>query len=414
MEVVTSRCAGLDVHKKTVVACVLVSEGTGRVRRQVKTFGTMTRDLEALSAWLAAEQVAQVALERTGVSWWPVYNILEAAGHRLLLVNPQHIKQVPGRKTDVKDSEWLADLLRHGLLRASFIPPEAIRALRDLTRYRASQVRLRSAEAQRLHKVLEGANLKLAAVATDILGVSGRAMLAAVAAGEEDPETLADLAKGALRQKLEALRQALDGRVKDHHRLLVRTILDHVLFLERAIAQLDEEVGRALVPFAQAVTLLESLPGVGRTGAAAILAEVGADMSRFPSAAHLASWAGVCPGHQQSGGKRLSSRITKGNVWLRGILGEVAWAAIRTKGTACGARYRRIARRQGKQKALVAVMHQILTVIYHVLRDQTPYHELGPHYYQAHDPQRQQQRHRRALEHLGFTVTLAPKEVQVA
>ena len=405
MDVLRERCAGLDVHKKTVVACVLVSAG-GRVRKEVRTFGTMTRDLEGLSAWLTEQAVMEVALESTGVYWWPVFNILEEGGHAVLLVNPQHVKHVPGRKTDVKDSEWLADLLRHGLPRASFIPPAAIRDLRDLTRYRATQVRLQSAEAQRLQKVLEGANLKLAAVASDVLGASGRAMLAAVAAGEEDPETLADLAKGALRAKLEALQRALEGRVKDHHRVLLRTILDHILFLERAIAQLDQEVAQALGPFAPQIALLESLPGLRRTAAAAILAEVGADMSRFPTAAHLASWAGLCPGNKQSGGKRLSSRITKGNVWLRGILGEVAWAAIRTKGTACGARYRRICRRQGKQKALVAVMHHLLTVIYALLRDQTPYRELGPEYYQHAHPERTKARLLRQLTQLGYTVTL--------
>jgi transposase len=407
MDVVYERCAGLDVHKKSVVACVLVSGGKRGVTKQVKTFGTMTRDLEALSAWLAEQEVEQVALESTGVYWWPVFNILEEGGHAVLLVNPQHFKQVPGHKTDVHDSAWLADLLRHGLLRASFIPPAAIRALRDLTRYRATLVRLRSAEAQRLQKVLEGANLKLAAVASDVLGASGRAMLAAIVAGEDDPETLAALAKGALRQKLEALQLALDGRVKAHHRQLLDALLAHILFLERAIAQLDEEVASAVRPFATALAVLDSLPGVGPVAAAAILAEVGADMSRFGSAAHLSSWAGVCPGNKQSGGQRLSSRSTNGNVWLRGILGEVAWAAIREEGTSFGARYRRLCRRQGKQKALVAVMHSLLEVIYYLLRDQLPYHELGPDYYQQRgDPERTKRRLVRQLEQLGYAVSL--------
>jgi transposase len=406
MDVVYARCAGLDVHKKSVVACVLVSGGTRGVRKQVKTFGTMTQDLEALSAWLTELRVEQVALESTGVYWWPVFNILEEGGHAVMLVNPQHFRQVPGRKTDVQDSAWLADLLRHGLLRASFIPPVAIRDLRDLTRYRATQVRMRSAEAQRLQKVLEGANLKLANVASDVLGASGRAMLAALAAGEDDPETLAALAKGALRQKLEALQRALEGRVKPHHRRLLDVILAHILFLERTIAQLDQEVATAVLPFAAAMALLDSLPGVGPVAAAAILAEIGADMSRFGSADHLASWAGVCPGNKQSGGRRLSSQSTNGNAWLRGILGEVAWAAIREHGTSFGARYRRICRRQGKQKALVAVMHNLLTIIYAMLRDHTPYQELGPDYYQQGDPEQTKRRLVRQLEHLGYTVSL--------
>lgn len=406
MDVVYARCAGLDVHKKSVVACVLVSEGKRGVQKQVKTFGTMTRDLEALSAWLTELQVEQVALESTGVYWWPVFNILEEGGHAVLLVNPQHFQRVPGHKTDVQDSAWLADLLRHGLLRASFIPPAAIRDLRDLTRYRATQVRMRSAEAQRLQKVLEGANLKLANVASDVLGASGRAMLTALAAGEDDPETLAEMAKGALRQKLEALQLALEGRVKPHHRRLLDVILAHILFLERTIAQLDQEVATAVLPFAAEIALLDSLPGVGPVAAAAILAEIGADMSRFGSADHLASWAGVCPGNKQSGGRRLSSRSTNGNGWLRGILGEVAWAAIREQGTSFGARYRRICRRQGKQKALVAVMHNLLTIIYAMLRDHTPYQELGPDYYQQGDPERTKRRLVRQLEQLGYAVSL--------
>lgn len=406
MDVVYQRCAGLDVHKKSVVACVLVSGGKRGVSKQVQTFGTMTRDLQALSAWLAERQVEQVALESTGVYWWPVFNILEEGGHAVMLVNPQHFKQVPGHKTDVQDSAWLADLLRHGLLRASFIPPAAIRGLRDLTRYRATQVRMRSAEAQRLQKVLEGANLKLAAVASDVLGASGRAMLAAIAAGEDDPETLAEMAKGALRQKLEALQLALDGRVQAHHRRLLEAILAHILFLERSIAQLDQEIASAVLPFAAEMALLDSLPGVGPVAAAAILAEVGADMHRFGAADHLASWAGVCPGNKQSGGRRGSSRSTNGNVWLRGILGEVAWAAIREQGTSFGARYRRLCRRHGPQKALVAVMHNLLTVIYSMLREHAPYHELGADYYQPGDPEQTKRRLVRQLEHLGYAVSL--------
>jgi transposase len=416
MDVMYERCAGLDVHKKTVVACVLVTQSAwkGKVHKQVRTFSTLTEDLVRLGGWLREQGVEQVALESTGVYWWPVFTILEEAGLAVILVNPHHIKAVPGRKTDVKDSEWLADLVRHGLVRASFIPEAAIRHLRELTRYRKVQVRERAAEINRLQKVLESANIKLAAVASDVLGASGRLMLAALAAGEEDPDVLADLAKGKLRDKLVQLRQALEGRVLPHHRVLIRQIMDHILYLEAAIGRLDAEVAKATAPFAPQVTLLRTLPGVSSVAAPAILAEIGVDMGRFASAKHLASWAGVCPGNRQSGGKRLSGKTTHGNVWLRAILGEVAWAAIKQEGTSFGARYRRIARRQGKQKALVGVMHQLLTVSYSVLRDQEPYRELGPDYYQASDPQRQQRRHIRGLELLGFAVTLTPNEHPLA
>ena len=410
MQVLNERCAGLDVHKKSVVACVLSGAERGRVQREVRTFGTMTRDLEALSVWLRERQVEQVALESTGVFWWPVFTILEEAALSVILVNPQHIKQVPGRKTDVKDSEWLADLLRHGLVRASFIPPAEIRELRELTRYRKTLVQERSQEINRRQKVLESANIKLAAVASDVLGVSGQRMLEALANGEENPEVLAELALGKLRDKLAALRLALEGRVKPHHRLLIRAILEHVDYLEQSMARLDTEVQQRLAPFARQQELLQSLPGVGERGAAALLAELGTDMSRFPSAAHLASWAGVCPGNKQSGGKRLRGTTTKGNSWLRGLLGELAWAAIRQKDTAFGARFQRLKRRIGTQKALVAVMHHLLVVIYSVLRDQQPYHELGPDYYQSGDPQPQQRQAVRRLALLGFTVTLTPKD----
>jgi transposase len=339
-----------------------------------------------------------------------VYNILEEGGHTLLVVNPQHTKALPGRKTDVRDSEWLADLLRHGLLRGSFIPPAHLRALREVTRYRKTLVQERAQEITRLQKVLESANIKLAVVATDILGVSGRAMLEALANGQDDADLLAGLARGKLLKKLEALRLALEGRVKPHHRRLIRAMLQHIGYLAQAIAELDEEIAAALVPLEPAARLLRTIPAIGRTAAAAILAEIGADMGRFMSAKHLASWAGICPGNRQSGGKRLSGTITHGNVWLRGILGEVAWAAIRKKGSSFGARYRRLARRVGKQKAVVAVMHNLLIVIYTVLRTGQPYQELGPDYYQPGDPHRRQRRLVQGLEALGYSVTLAPKE----
>ena len=410
MEVVYARCAGLDVHQKTVVACVLVSGPDGTVQSTVRTFSTMTADLARLSAWLSEEQVACVALESTGVYWLPVFNLLEEGGHPVILVNPQHMKAVPGHKTDIADSKWLADLLRHGLLKASFIPPAAIREVREVLRYRKTLVGERSQEINRLQKVLESANIKLAVVASDILGVSGRQMLEALANGEDDPAVLAGFAKRRLRAKLDQLRQALEGRVKPHHRLLIRALLEHISFLQASIEELDEEVGRRLAPFQQAMVLLQSIPGVSRTAAAAIIAEIGVDMGRFASGKHLASWAGVCPGNKQSGGKRLSGAITHGNPWLRAILAQVAWAAIRSKGSSFGTRFRRIARRQGKQKALVAVMHNLLTVIYALLRNQVPYAELGVDYYHPQDPARRARAHVRQLEQLGFSVTLAPAD----
>ncbi len=408
MQVIHDRCAGLDVHKRTVVACVLVTQPGGAARSEVRTFGTMTADLTVLSAWLRERQVERVVVESTGVFWWPVFTLLEEGGHDVVLVNPHHVKAVPGRKTDVADSAWLADLLRHGLLRASFIPPAPIRALREVLRYRKTLVRERAQEVNRLQKVLESANLKLAAVATDVLGVSGRQMLEAIARGEDDAEALAELAKGRLRAQLPRLRRALEGRVQPHHRVLLRAILAHVDFLEGALEALDAQLERALAPFAPDLARLETIPGVGRTAAAALLAELGADMGVFASAKHLASWAGVCPGNRQSGGRRLSGKTTHGNVWLRGVLGEIAWAAIRTRGTSFGARFRRLARRQGKPKALVAVMHNVLTVVYHVLRDRAPYAELGPDYVTRQDPQRAAHRHVAQLERLGYRVTLSP------
>lgn len=408
MEVVYARCAGLDVHKKSVVACVLTSTAQGNVSRAIKTFGTMTRDLEAMSVWLVEQQVAQVALESTGVYWWPVYNLLEEAGLPVTLVNPQHAKGVPGRKTDVGDAAWLADLLRHGLVRASFVPPAEIRALRELTRYRANLVRARAKEVQHLLKTLESANIKLAAVATDAVGVSGWQMLTALAAGEDDPAALAHLAKAGLRRKLDELEQAFIGRVKPHHRVLIQASLDLLRFLERTIEQLDQEVERATAPFAAHLTALDAVPGIGQVAAAAILAEIGVDMERFPTAGHLTSWAGVCPGNKQSGGKRLSSATTQGNGWLRRILGEVAWAAINDRKSIFRARYYRLKPRLGAKQALVAIMHQLLKVIYHLLKTGEVYHEVGAAYDQTANPQRQAQRLTKRLERLGYTVTIAP------
>lgn len=408
MQVVHPRCCGIDVHKRSVVACVLLTEPDGTVRRRISTFGTMTADLLALADWLGGFGVAHIAMESTGVYWRPVYNLLEEEGRTILLVNPQHMKAVPGRKTDVQDAEWIADLLRHGLLQGSFIPPAPIRALRELTRYRKVLVAQRADEVNRVQKLLEGANVKLASVATDVLGVSGRAMLAALLEGQEDPEALAELARGRLRTKLPELRRALEGRVQPHHRILLAQLLAHIDYLEGAIAEMQAEIERALAPYDEAVALLQTIPGVGPVAAAAIVAEIGVDMGRFPSGRHLASWAGVCPGNKQSGGKRLGGKTTNGNVWLRAMLGEVAWSIARSKGTYLHAQYHRLARRRGKYRAILAVAHSVVVIIYHMLRDRRPYADLGADYFDRLDTARTQQHHVRRLEQLGYTVTLSP------
>jgi transposase len=410
MYVIYPRCAACDVHKKMVVVTVLITAVDGTVKKLTKTFTTMTADLLALDEWLRSLEIIHVALESTGVFWHPVYNVLEE-GRTIILVNPQHMKAVPGRKTDVKDSEWLADLLRHGLLKASFIPPKPIRELRELTRYRKTLVQERAQEINRLQKVLEGANVKLASVATDILGKSGRLMLEALAGGEQDAEALAELARGRLRAKLPDLRLALHGRVQPHHRFLLERILAHIDFLEESLAQIQQEIERHLLPFEEAMTLAQSVIGIQATSAAAILAEIGTDMSRFPSDKHLASWAGVCPGNKQSGGKRLSGATTSGNPHLRAVLAEVAWAISHTKDNYLSAQYHRLARRRGKRKAVVAISHSVLVILYHVLREKKPYQDLGADYFAKLDTSRQERHAIRQLEQLGYTVTLAPKEV---
>ncbi len=410
MQVHYPRCAGLDVHKKTVVATILITAADGTVQKKTRTFSTMTADLLTLADWLDAFEVSQVALESSGVYWHPIYNLLEE-GHTVILVNPQHMKAVPGRKTDVKDSEWLADLLRHGLLKPSFIPPRPIRELRDLARYRKTLVQERTQEINRLQKVLEGANIKLAAVATDILGTSGKDMLNALISGEQDAEALAELARGRLRAKLPALRQALEGRVQLTHRFLLARMLAHIQFLEDSLAEVQQEIEQHLHPFEQALVLLQSIPGIHLLAAITILSEIGIDMSRFPSAKHLASWAGLCPGNKQSGGKRLSGKSTKGNPYLRAILAEVVWAISHSKNIYLSAQYHRLARRLGKKKAVVAVSHSLLTIIYHVLKNNTAYSDLGADYFDQLDSRRIARQAVRRLEQLGYTVALTPKEV---
>ncbi len=406
MEVVYPRCAGLDVHKQTVVACVLL-EDEGRVQKEVRTFGTMTTDLEALRAWLAAVGCTHVAMESTGVYWKPVWNILEGAV-RILLVNAQHIKAVPGRKTDVMDCQWIANLLRHGLLRGSYIPEAAIRELRDLTRHRTTLVQTQQAVGNRIQKVLEDANIKLGSVATRVLGKSGRAMLAALVEGETDAATLADLALGKLKSKRAVLQQALTGRVTDHHRFLLRELLDQLASLEGSIERVSQHIAERCRPFEAHVQRLDLIPGVDERTAEHLLAELGADLSAFPSDRHLASWAGMCPGNNESAGKRKSGKTRKGSPWLRRTLTQAAWAASRTKHTYLKAQYHRLAARRGKKRAIVAVGHSILVMAYHILKEGRSYQELGEGFLDRRHADRLTHSLVKRLEALGHKVTLEP------
>jgi transposase len=400
-------CAGIDVHKNNVVVCVRCCDRLGKVAEEIRTFSTMTADLLALSDWLAEHSVTHVAMESTGVYWKPVFNILEGRV-TVILVNAEHIKKVPGRKTDVKDCQWIAQLLQHGLLKASFVPPQPIRELRDLTRQRTQLIQERAAAANRIQKVLEDANVKLAGVATDVLGASGRDMLDALIAGETDPAKLANLARKRLREKIPALRLALHGRVTDHHRFLLRMHLDHVTHLEELISRLGGRIEETLAPFAQAQQRLQTIPGINQRVAETVLAEIGPRMEQFPSAGHLASWAGMCPGNNESAGKRRSGRITKGNRWLKRILVQAAWAVSHTKGTYLAAQYRRLAKRRGCKRALVAVGHTLLVIIYQVLKRGTTYAELGADFLERLEPARLTRQLVKRLEALRHKVTLEP------
>jgi transposase len=407
MEVVYARCCGIDIHKQTAVACVIVPDADGQPRKTVRTFGTMTDDLLALADWLTSEGVSHVALEATGVYWKPLWNLLEAS-FALLLANPQHIKAVPGRKTDVKDAEWIADLLRHGLLRGSFVPDRPQRELRELTRYRTALVRERTREINRVQKTLEGANIKLGDVASNVLGVSGRAMLQSLAAGTTDTTTLADLARGKLRDKRAALERALSGRMGAHQRFLLAEQLCHIDTLDEAIERVSAEIAERVQPFQSQIERLDAVPGVGRRTAEALVAEMGADMSRFPTAAHLASWAGMCPGNHESAGKQQTGKTRSGNKWLKATLVEAAQAVARTRGTYLAAQYRRLAARRGKQKATVAVGHSLLIIAYHLLACDREYDDLGANYFDERDRRLVQRRLVRRLEDLGYRVSLEP------
>jgi transposase len=405
MELLIARCAGLDVHQATVVATVRVPDEQGGRLIVTESFGTMTADLLALRDWLQAYGVTHVAMESTGVYWKPVYYMLEDR-FTLLLINMQELKHVPGRKTDVTDSAWLAQLLECGLLKSSFVPPPPIRELRDLTRYRVQQVRDRTREVNRLCKVLEDAGVKLTTVVTDVMGVSGRAMLRALVDGTTDPTVLADLARGKLRKKLPLLQRALQGHFRPHHAFLIEQIFAKIDFLDETLDRLTAEIDRRVAPFEPMLAALDTIPGVDRIGAISIVAETGGDMSRFPSEGHLCSWGAMCPGQNESAGKRHSGKTRKGNRYLRGTLIQAALGAMRKNGSALQARYHRVKRHRGHKKAVVAVGHQILEISYFVMRDGVTYDELGSDYFDKRHAERAVKRHVRQLEALGFHVTI--------
>jgi transposase len=458
MHIIHRYCCGLDVHKKLIVACLISMNADGERQKEIRSFTTMTKDILALAAWLTSAGCSHVALESTGVYWKPIWNLLEGQ-FEVLLVNAQHIKAVPGRKTDIKDAEWIADLLQHGLLRPSFIPPAPQRHLRELTRYRSTLLAERARLVNRLHKVLEDTNLKLTAVATNVLGVSARAMLTALLAGETDPVALAGLARGKLRKKLEQLEQALEGHVQDHHRFLLTSQLTHIDFLDEQVADCDAKIEQCIhqtsqqlgtpessngndqmlhssvspsvqsVPeplpaqdheqekscqeplsYQQAVALLDTIPGINQRIAEILIAEIGVDMRRFPSAGHLASWVGICPGNHQSAGKQLSGKTRKGDRWLRQALIEAAHGAMRTKDTYLSAQGRRLTQRRGKKRAVVAVAHTILIIAYHILQRQQPYQDLGSNYFDERERSAIARQSVHRLEQLGFKVTLETSE----
>jgi transposase len=454
MEIIHRCCCGLDVHKKMIVACLIVLDAAGQRQKETRVFGSMTKDILELADWLTAAGCTHVALESTGVYWKPIWNVLEGQ-FEVLLANAQHLKAVPGHKTDIKDAEWIADLLQHGLLRPSFIPPAPQRHLRELTRYRSTLVAERARLVNRVHKLLEDTNLKLTAVVTNVMGVSARAILSALLAGETDPETLAALSRGKLRKKREQLAQALQGQLQPHHRFLLTTQLAHLDFLDEQVTQCDAESQQHISPptpssvpqdtasdasqdevgpdglslqtppvpsrveeehpepaaspplsFDEALQLLDPIPGVNQRLAEIFLAEIGTDMSRFPDAQHLASWVGMCPGNRQSAGKQLSGKTRKGDRWLRQALIEAAHGAMRTKETYLSAQGRRLGVRRGKRRAVVAVGHSILLIVYHVLKRRQPYQDRGRNYFDERDRNLVARQSVRRLEQLGYTVTL--------
>lgn len=401
MEVVYSHCCGLDVHKKIVVACTITPKG-----KEIRSFSTMTDDLISMVDWLKEKGCTHVAMESTGSFWKPIFNLLELEDIKALVVNAKHMKNVPGRKTDVKDAEWIAGLLRHGLLQGSYIPSREQRELREIIRYRRSLVEERAREINRIQKVLEGANIKLSSVASDVTGKSGRAMIEAMIAGEKDPIILSELAQRRLKNKKQELQRALNGLIGHHQKLMLKTQLRHIDFLADEIKRLDEEIKERMLPFEEDLELLDTIPGVGRRTAEQILAEIGTDMNQFPSAAHMCSWAGLSPGNNESAGKRKSGRTRKGNQKLRSALVEAARAAGRTKNTYLSSQYHRLAARRGKNRAAVAVAHSILTIVYYIVKRKQPYIELGPTYYEERKRETVIKQSIKKLESLGYKVTV--------
>lgn len=409
MDAIIERCCGLDVHQGTVVACVLLGGSKGKVRKEVRTFSTFTRELLGLRDWLHEQGVTHVGMESTGVYWKPVYALLEEH-FRLIVGNAQHIKQVPGRKTDVKDSEWIAQLVRHGLIRPSFVPPPPQRELREFLRYRRKLVESRTAECNRLLKLLETANIKLASVASSVFGASGMAMLRAIAEGETNVETLAGMAKGLLRKKLPELALALDGRVQEYHRFMLRLQLRRLEDADRDIAAMEARIDEKLAPYRKQHRRLMQIPGVSHVIAAVLIAEIGVDMTVFKSAGHLASWAGICPGNHESAGKRRSTKVAKGNVALKTALAEAGHSAGRAKGTYLKDKFHRLKARRGIKRAAIAIGHKILVSVYAMLSRDLDYVDLGESYLDRQDRTRTVAALRRRIERLGFDVSLVPKD----
>ena len=405
MEILYERCAGLDVHKKTVMVCVLTPGPGAEPHKEVREYQTTTAELRALAAWLRECGVTHAAMEATGVYWRPIFNVLES-GCELILVNARQVRNVPGRKTDKADCEWLASLLRHGLLQASFVPPQEVRELRDLCRMRTSLVREGVQVGNRLRKVLEDANIKLDSVASNTLGQSGRDMIPALIDGEEDPVELAELARGRLRSKKAALEAALEGQVREHHRFLLRQWMKLLKTLEEQVAEVADEIERRLDPFDWAAELLVTVPGIDHTAARKLIAEIGVEMERFPSSRHLASWAGLCPGNYESAGKRRSGKMREGNPWVRRALCQAAWAASRTPGTYLAAQYHRLVPHRGKKRAIMAVAHSLLGIAYQMLKTGASFVDLGGDYFQQRNAEALRRRAVKTLEEIGYHVAL--------
>ena len=405
MENIFLCCAGLDLHKESVEACVRRMEPNGQLHQQTRRWGTMTQDILNMADWMAAQGVTHVARESTGVFWKPIYNLLESR-FTVLLVNARHLKQVPGRKSDIRDCQWIAQLLQHGLLKGSFIPPLSQRELRDLTRHRTQLVEEKTRTSNRIEKVLEDANSKLGSVASEVLGVSGRAMIQALIEGEKDPAQMADLAQRQLRGKIPDLKKALEGHLTEHHRFLLRLLWKQLTQQEALIVELEAKIEEVTGPFAGEIERLDAVPGVDRRVAEVVLAEVGADMNPFPTHRHVAAWAGMSPGNEESAGKRQKRRITPGNRWLKRTLVQAAWAASHTKNSYLASQYRRLVGRRGKKRALIAVGHSILVILYYVLKEGTQYADLGADFFDRLEPQRLIRYYVKRLERLGHKVTL--------